>query len=115
MFPQYAAGLPGLNHRNTIPPNGFLGEQHFTLLASHCVDIELERDACPGVTLHVASTPDTEDLFPHQWEMVYQVNLMDQDDEVAEKDENRETSSQLEAEYTRAAENASPSRALGKV
>ena len=115
MFPQYAAGLPGFNHRHMIPPNGFLGKQHFTLLASHCLDIDVEQDACPGVTLHVASSPDTEELFPHQWEMVYQVNLMDQDDPPADRDEDRTTSAQLEADYARAAESASPAKGPGRV
>lgn len=115
VFPQYAAGLPGFTHRNTLPPNGFLGTQHFTLLASHCIDIDMEQDACPGVTLHVASTPETEELFPHEWEMVYQVNLMDRDDPAPEGEEGRTTSSQVESDYARAAESMAPSRKAGRV
>lgn len=115
MFPQYAAGLPGFNHRNTIPPNGFLGMQHFTLLASHCIDIDVEQDACPGVTLHAANTPETEELFPHEWEMVYQVNLMDQDEAAPDEGDGRTTTAQLEAEYAQAAEGMAPTKKPARV
>jgi hypothetical protein len=72
-FPQYAHGLPGMKHREKMPFNGFMNCVHFTLMATHCIDIDLEQDACPGVTLFAASDADTEEVWPHKWEMLYQV------------------------------------------
>lgn len=89
--------------------------QHFTLLASHCIDIDVEQDACPGVTLHAANTPETEELFPHEWEMVYQVNLMDQDEAAPDEGDGRTTTAQLEAEYAQAAESMAPTKKPARV
>jgi hypothetical protein len=94
-FPQYSNGLPGLNHRDTVPTNGFIGERHFTLLATHCIDIDIEKDSNPGVTLFTSSNEETEAVFPHQWEMLYQVNLMDAEDPAELKDPERMTSHQV--------------------
>lgn len=58
-----------------MPFNGFMNIVHFTLLATHCIDIDIEKDACPGVSLFAASDEYTETMFPHQWEMLYQVRF----------------------------------------
>lgn len=65
--------------------------------------------------MHFASTPETEEVFPHQWEMLYQVNLMDRDDSPAEGDEGRMTTSEAEADFARAAEKMSPPKKPARV
>lgn len=58
-----------------MPFNGFMNIVHFTLMATHCIDIDIEEDSNPGVTLFAASDEDTETMFPHKWEMLYQARL----------------------------------------
>ena len=62
-------------YKDKMPFNGFMNIVHFTLLATHCIDIDIEEDACPGVTLFAASDQNTETIFPHKWEMLYQARF----------------------------------------
>jgi hypothetical protein len=68
----YASGLPGMAHTATLPNDGFMGNHHMSVIATH-VD-EAGADACPGVTLYARSCPETRAMFPHDWEMTYQVS-----------------------------------------
>jgi hypothetical protein len=51
---------------------------HFTIMASHCAPGTI--DARPGITLYAKSNEKTKEVYPHDWQMSYMVNLTCPDD-----------------------------------
>jgi hypothetical protein len=70
--------MPNLAHNRLLPPFGFMRDVHFTIMASHCAPGTI--DARPGVTLYAQSNEKTKEIYPHDWQMSYMVNLTSPDD-----------------------------------
>lgn len=72
VFPQYGRGV--------LPTNGLLRRMHWSIAATGVADPDIAADPAPSVALWTESDEFTMEIWPHKFEAMYTVSLMDHDE-----------------------------------
>lgn len=66
--------------RGALPTNGFLSSVHWSIADTGVSDEEVATDRAPSVALFTESDESTTQMWPHHFEAMYTISLMESDD-----------------------------------
>mmetsp|Transcript_23694 Transcript_23694/g.60838 ORF Transcript_23694/g.60838 Transcript_23694/m.60838 type:complete len:476 (-) Transcript_23694:265-1692(-) len=71
-FPQFGQGQ--------LPRDGFVSQMPWEVVGTEAGDEDVVFDPAPGICMQLTDTAESRAMWPHSFQMEYQVNLMENDD-----------------------------------